>query len=154
MSQATSLTLPASSAPQISPTNAFSLLLLVNGTALAGTGVVQSMFDLSGHFLNKGPLAGSLHGNLDTLAFLEAHGLAVIVGILLIVHRRAVDARWHWVAAATHTLLGGANLMFWPIFAHYDLVPMGIVATAMHIFFAVTQLAAASLRTQAKGRRT
>jgi hypothetical protein len=37
--------------------------------------------------------------------------------------------------------------MFWPIFSQYDLVLMGIVATAMHMFFAAVQFAAAALRT-------
>ncbi len=110
MSQVTTLTLPASPRQRVSSTNAFSLLLLINGIALAATGFIQSMFDLGGYFLNKGPLAASLHGNLDSLAFLEAHGLAVIVGILLIVHRDAADARWHWIAGATHTLLWGCEL--------------------------------------------
>lgn len=121
----------------------FSLLLMVNGIALASTGFVQSMFDLSGHFLNKGPLGPSLHGNL------EAHGLAVLIGLLLIVHRNAADSHWHWIASATHVLLGAANLMFWPAFEQYNLVPMGIVATAMHMFLAATQFAAAALRTPA-----
>jgi hypothetical protein len=147
MSQASAMPLPAPSARHLSPVNAFSLLLVVNGVALALTGFVQSMFDLGGHFLNKGPLGPSLHGNLDALGFLEAHGLAVIIGVLLVLHRNAPDARWHWIASATHVLLGAANLMFWPIFSQYDLVPMGIVATAMHMFFAAVQFAAAALRT-------
>jgi hypothetical protein len=147
MSQASAMTLPAPSGRRVSSVNGFSLLLVINGVALALTGFVQSMFDLGGHFLNKGPLGPSLHGNLDALAFFEAHGLAVIIGVLLVLHRNAPDARWHWIASATHILLGGANLMFWPIFSQYDLVPMGIVATAMHMFFAAVQFAAAGLRT-------
>ena len=118
MSQASAMTLPARSARQVSSVNAFSLLLVVNGVALALTGFVQSMFDLGGHFLNRGPLGPSLHGNLDALGFLEAHGLAVIIGVLLVLHRNAPDARWHWIASATHVLLGAANLMFWPIFKY------------------------------------
>jgi hypothetical protein len=145
MSQTNTLSPSASHAREM-PLNAFSLLLLVNAVALGLTGLVQGAFDLAGYFLNKGPLASALHGNLDSLAFFEAHGLALIVGILLMQYRYSHGARWHWVASATHTLLGGSNLMFWPIFAHYDLVPMGIVATAMHVFFAVTQFAAACLR--------
>src|SRR5689334_19681623 len=146
MSHSTTLMIPPhlSGVPSV---NAFGLLLTVNGIALALTGFVQSMFDLSGFFLDKGPLGPSLHGNLDALGFLEAHGLAVLIGLLLIVHRHAPDARWHWIASATHVLLGGANLMFWPIFDRYGLVPMGIVATAMHMFFAATQFAAGALRT-------
>jgi hypothetical protein len=135
------------------PVNACSLLLAVNGAALALTGLVQSIFDLSGYFLNKGPLGPSLHGNLDTLAFFEAHGLAVLIGLLLIIHRSTPGALWHGIAAATHALLGTANLMFWAAFEQYDLVPMGIVATAMHIFFAATELTAAALRTIDRGDR-
>jgi hypothetical protein len=147
MSHSRTLTLSTAHLAGASSVNAFSLLLLLNGIALALTGFVQSMFDLGGFFLNRGPLGPSLHGNLDSLAFLEAHGLAVIIGVLLIVHRNAPEPRWHWIASATHILLGGSNLMFWPIFNQYDLVPMGIVATAMHMFFAATQFAAGALRT-------
>lgn len=147
MSQSTTLAFPSLPAGRTAPVNAFSLLLAVNGTALSLTGFIQSMFDLGGYFLNKGPLAASLHGNLDAIGFLEAHGFAIIVGILLIMYRNAPDARWHWVASATHTLLAAANLMFWQAFSQYDLVPMGIVATAMHMVFAATQFVAAALRT-------
>ena len=151
------LTTPALPPPHLTgglSVNACSLLLTVNGAALALTGFMQATFDLSGYFFNKGPLGPSLHGNLDTLAFVETHGLAVLIGLLLIIHRNAPGAFWHRIAAATHVLLGTANLMFWGAFERYDLVPMGIVATAMHIFFAATQLTAAALRTIDQGDRT
>ena len=154
MSQLTTPVLPPAHLVGGLPVNACSLLLTVNGAALALTGLVQSTFDLSGYFLNKGPLGPSLYGNPDTLAFVEAHGLAVIIGLLLIVHRNAASVLWHRIAAATHVLLGTANLMFWAAFEQYDLVPMGIVATAMHMFFAATQTTAAALRNIDRGDRT
>lgn len=39
---------------------------------------------------------------------------------------------WHVFAAAVHTLLGVANLVFWDSFVVFGMVPMGIAATAVH----------------------
>jgi hypothetical protein len=49
---------------------------------------------------------------------------------------------WHAVAAGTHLLLGACNLIFWPAFVEWSLVPMGIAATAMHAIFFVFEAAA------------
>lgn len=118
-------------------------LLLVNGLVLGAVALVQSMFDLAGHFLNAGPLAEALYQNPDAIAYLEAHGLAFIIALLLLSHRKASGASWNWVAAATHLLLGSANLLFWPSFASYGLETMGVVATGMHaVLFALQTITA------------
>jgi hypothetical protein len=46
------------------------------------------------------------------IGFIEAHGLALIIGVPL---WQAAPLRiWHLTAAAVHLLLGTANLVFWP----------------------------------------
>lgn len=120
------------------------MLLLVNGVLLALVAAVQAALDLAGAFTGLGPLAAALGGNPDAIGYFEAHGLALIFGILMIAHRN--DARWHWIAATIHLLLGGANLLFWPTFTTYGLVPAGIAATSGHVIFATLQLAAAFAR--------
>lgn len=118
-----------------------STLLLVNGLILGGVALLQFCFDLVGYRYGWGPTGVALHNNLDAIGYTEAHGLAAILGFLLIVHRHK-GALWHAIAAVTHLLLGTCNLIFWPLFVKWGLVPMGILATLMHaIFFIVEGMA-------------
>jgi len=121
-------------------------LLLANGLVLGAVALAQSMFDLAAYFLNAGPLAGALFQNPDAIAYLEAHGLAAIMAILLLTNRNAKGPGWNLTAAAIHVLLGGANLIFWQSFVEYGLVPMGAVATSGHALFMILELLAAVFR--------
>ncbi len=89
-----------------------------------------------------GPTGDALHGNLDTLAFAEAHGLAAALAMLMILRRRDGWAGWHVTAALVHVLLGGCNLVFWRLFETWDFVTAGVLATAMHGVFAMLELGA------------
>jgi hypothetical protein len=122
-------------------------LLLVNGIVLAGVATVQATFDLAGSFLNLGPTAGALYQNPDTIGYFEAHALALMIAILILMNRKAEGATWNWVAAAFHAMAGGSNLIFWSSFSVYGLVPMGVAATTMHAVFLALQLVAAFART-------
>jgi hypothetical protein len=99
--------------------------------------------DLAGAFLGIGPqrpiLGAAPHA---AIGFVEAHGLAFIIGVLL---WRAEPARfWHTTAAAVHVLLGSANLLFWQIFVAADALWMGYLTTLLHWTFVVMQLSASS----------
>lgn len=94
--------------------------------------------DLRGVFTGAGPmgtvLAAVPHAGIG---FVEAHGLALILGVLL---WRAVPSRsWHATACAIHLLLGGSNLLFWPLFSYADMLTVGVVATGLHGLFALLQ---------------
>jgi len=54
---------------------------------------------------------------------------------------------WHQYPALVHALLGGANLLFWPIFKRFGMVPMGIITTAAHAFFGL-ELGSCAVRTR------
>jgi hypothetical protein len=83
-----------------------------------------------GPFLSATPQAA--------IGFIEAHGLALILAVLL---WRAAPARsWYLTAGAVHALLGGANLVFWPYFAAADMVAVGYATTALHGMFVLLQL--------------
>lgn len=125
------------------------VLLLLNGVLLGFVALVAGLGDLAGHFLNLGPMAKALYGNLDAIGMFEAHGLALIVSVVLVIHRKSGSATWHWVSGATHLLLGGSNLMFWPIYSLYDMTGVGIGATAFHAVFFVLQISVAFARTPA-----
>jgi hypothetical protein len=102
--------------------------------------------DVRGAFFGSGPVGVILSAAPHAaIGFIEAHGLALIIGVLL---WRAEPTRvWHLTAASVHVLLGTANLVFWQIFVAADMLAVGYVTTALHGVFAALQLAAASLVT-------
>lgn len=101
------------------------------------------MLELRGLVFGTGP-AGMVLADAPYAAvgFVEAHGLALIIAVLL---WRAQPVRYaHLTAAAVQLLLGVSNLVFWQIFVATGTIPMGVVVTAAHLIFAALQLAAAS----------
>ena len=101
-----------------------------NGAFLALVGGAQMIFELLSHFFGVGPWGRIFASSSYTIGFLEAHGLAFLIGGLLIFVASPDPKRyWHGFAACVHVLLGGANLLFWSSFVAWGLVPMGIVAT-------------------------
>src|SRR5687767_6606061 len=96
-------------------------LVTVDGALLGGVGLVQALGDAASHFFGVGPLGVRLLGDFSAIGFFEAHGLALIIGMLMVTGRNDDSARWLITGAATHALLGGANLLFWQSFAHYGL---------------------------------
>jgi hypothetical protein len=124
-------------------------ILLINGIALGATGLVQAHFDLAGSFFGMGPMGSYLQGKVDTVGFFEAHMLAFILAVLILMHRKADRPTWNWVAAGIHLLLGTANLMFWGIFVDAGQLPLGIISTSAHGLFFGLELIAAFARTPA-----
>ncbi len=108
-------------------------LLLANGVFLVVVGGVQVAFELLAYFTGAGPYGDVFAESPYAIGWVEAHGLAFGIGVLLVTVA-ARDGRrfWHAFAAAVHTLLGTANLVFWDSFVVFGLVPMGIAATVVH----------------------
>jgi hypothetical protein len=132
---------PQSNTNQRFMRTARSILMRTNGAFLALVGGTQVIFELLSHFFGVGPWGRIFAGSHYTIGFLEAHGLAFLIGLLLI-FVAATDTKrfWHIFAACVHLLLGGANLLFWSSFVYWGLVPMGAIATAFHGLFLVAQL--------------
>ena len=115
--------------------------LRVDGAFLALVGGTQVIFELLSHFFGVGPWGRIFAGSHYTIGFLEAHGLAFLIGLLLIFVAAAEPKRfWHGFAACVHVLLGGANLLFWSSFVAWGLVTMGAIATLFHGLFLVAHI--------------
>ena len=110
-------------------------ILRLDGLFLAVAGVAALIAETLGHFLGIGPLAATL-GSPHTIGGFEAHGLAVIIAVVLF-HAATLPERrpWHFLGLSVHLLLGTANIVFWSSFVQQDLVEVGLVTTALHVIF-------------------
>jgi hypothetical protein len=118
------------------------LILRADALFLIFASIGGAMTDIAGSFFGSGPEVAILSDAPGAgIGFLEAHGLALILGILF---WRATPARdWHLTAAAVHALLGSANLAFWQFFVVTDQLAVGYITTALHGLFVILQLWAA-----------
>ncbi|HKQ26758.1 MAG TPA: hypothetical protein VJT81_20115 [Burkholderiales bacterium] len=115
--------------------------LRLDGIFLAFAGGAAMITETVGHFLGIGPMAATLRSPY-TIGGFEAHGLAIIVAVLLLRASALADRRlWHVVGLSVHLLLGSANILFWTSFVQLGLLEVGFVTTALHIIFAVAQAA-------------
>ena len=106
---------------------------------LAIAGSVALIADTVGHFFGVGPMAETF-GSPHTIGGFEAHGLAIIIAVLLLRAGKLADRRLlHALGLSVHLLLGTANLMFWSSFLQLDVLMVGIVTTALHIIFVGAQ---------------
>jgi len=109
-------------------------IVRANGIWLAPAAIGGLSADLCGAFLGKGPQAELLRRAPEAaIGFVEAHGLALIVGVLLLCKRP--ERPLHLLGAAIGALLGGSNLLFWQVFVRGDMLAVGYVTTAFHALF-------------------
>lgn len=122
-------------------------ILRANAVFLTVMSFVGLVIDVAGVFFSRGPQSRILQRGSDGslpvegIGFIEAHGLALILGITL--WRASASRSWHLTAAATHLLLGAANLTFWNIFVESDMLALGYLSTIFHGVFVALQLTAA-----------
>jgi len=118
-------------------------LFLANGVFLVVVGGVQVVFELLAYYAGAGPYGYIFEDSPYAIGWVEAHGLAFIIGVLLLtVAVRDLRRFWHILAAAVHTLLGTANLVFWDTFIVFGMVPMGVAATVAHFVLVAAQIGA------------
>ena len=118
------------------------LILRANALYIGLAGAAGVLFDLRGIYLGLGPQGRILEAAPHAgIGFVEAHGLAVILAVLM---WRAVPARmWHLTGFSIDVLLGTSNLLMWQIFIAADILPVGYITTILHWTFAALQLLAA-----------
>ena len=124
-------------------TSARRRLLLANGVFLVVVGGIQVVFELLAYFAGAGPYGYIFEDSPYAIGWVEAHGLAFIVGVLLLtVAARDLRRFWHVLGVVVHTLLGTANLLFWNSFVVFAMVPMGLAATVVHFVFVAAHIGA------------
>jgi hypothetical protein len=118
-------------------------LLRANALYIGVAGIAGLVFDVRGVLFGLGPqgqvLANAPHA---AIGFVEAHGLAAILAVLL--WRAAPLRSWHLTAAAMEILLGTSNLVFWQIFIAGDALAVGYLTTILHWLFVTAHVLAAS----------
>ena len=111
--------------------------MLIDGGFLALVGTAQMTLELVGHHLGAGPFGRVFDHSPYTIGWVEAHGLAALDRCAVPRRRRprSDDRTGTASPLAVHLLLGGANLMFWSSFVTFGTVPLGMLATAVHLGF-------------------
>jgi hypothetical protein len=117
-------------------------VLRANALYIGVAGFAGVIFDIRGVLYGLGPQGRALaNAPYAGIGFVEAHGLAVILAVLL--WRARPDRAAHLTAVAIAALLGTANLAFWQAFVAMDALVMGYVTTALHWTFVVLNLVGA-----------
>jgi hypothetical protein len=118
-------------------------LLQANGLFLIVVGGIQVVFELVAYYAGAGPYGYIFEESPYVIGWVEAHGLAFIIGVLLLtVAARDLRRFWHVLGGAVHTLLGTANLVFWDSFIVFGMVPMGVAATVVHFVLVAAHVGA------------
>jgi hypothetical protein len=117
-------------------------ILRANALYLLAASIGGLLTDIAGAFFSRGPESQILAIQpAMVIGFVAAHGLALILGVLL--WRAASLRSWHLAAVAIHVLLGTANLVFWQLFTATGMLALGYITTSLHWLFVVLQLIAA-----------
>ncbi|QOF70833.1 hypothetical protein IG197_24075 [Aminobacter sp. SR38] len=100
--------------------------------------------DIAGSFFGHGAEATLLAGSPGAgIGFIEAHGLALIIGIAA--WGSAYARQWHLGLASVHALLASVNLLFWQYFVAIGLLTVGYSTTILHITLIVAHLIALAI---------
>jgi hypothetical protein len=118
-------------------------LLIGDAVFLIIMGVFGLASDLASYVAGSGSFQSIFQNDPRVIGVVEAHGLAVLTGIAGFAHASSNRTRyWHLHFAATHLLLGGANIAFFGVFSMVQAALMGAVITAIHFGFVVAQIVA------------
>ena len=95
--------------------------MIIDGAFFTIVGTTQMSLELIGHHLGAGPFGRVFEQSPYSIGWVEAHGLAALIGVLF-PSAGGRDGRpyWHGFALAVHVLLGAANLVFWTSFVKFD----------------------------------
>jgi hypothetical protein len=114
------------------------LIVRLNASYIGFFAFFGLIFDIRGVLYGTGPQGQVLaNAPLAGIGFVEAHGLALILSVVL--WRAAGVRASHLTAMAMDLLLGVSNLAFWQLFVVTDALTVGYVSTSLHLSFALLQ---------------
>ena len=119
-------------------------ILVTDGTLLLVAGLTALAADVVGYFFGIGPFAG-LAGQPLAIGAVEAHGLVILIGILVMRAMPRDQWRWHAIALAVHLFLGVCNLLFWDVYAVMGATKAGVISTIAHAVLFSAQLGCLAL---------
>lgn len=120
------------------------MLIKVDALFLLAASINGVVADLSSYFSGAGAFGDTFFRDPVTLGVVEAHGLAMLTAVAAWFVGLSAPRYWHWHLAATHALLGGANIFFFDLFTRVGAETGGIAVTAIHFAFAILQAGAAT----------
>ena len=116
---------------------------MIDGCFLTIMGTAAGAMDLAAYFTGEGPFGETFYQNSTTIGGFEAHCLAIISGLILIIKRKSDDAGFFCkVAIGIHLALGISNLVWFRVFYDTNTLPLGIITTAAHFGFIISHLVA------------
>lgn len=111
-------------------------VLIIDGYFLTVMGTIAGTMDLVAYFTGKGPFGDAFYQNSNTIGGFEAHCLAIISGLVLIVKSNSHEASFfNKVAVVIHLVLGVSNLVWFQVFYDTNTLPMGFITTFAHFGF-------------------
>ena len=107
--------------------------LKIHGFLLTGLGGLTCVNSLIGFHLSKGPFQFLGSNEIAAVGFIEAYGLAFLLGVsLTIAAAKSYHYLWHMIAAIAHLFLFLVNIRFWHLYEPLNLQPAGAIATVLH----------------------
>lgn len=108
-------------------------ILKFHGFLLVGFGGVACLNSIVGSRFTKGPFLFLGTNEVAAVGFIEAYGLACLLGIsLILAATKSYHSSWHLIPTVIHLFLFIVNIRFWHLYEPLNLQPAGLIATALH----------------------
>jgi hypothetical protein len=108
-------------------------VLLIHGGFLTALGALMCCAAVLGSRTGAGPFGFLQNNRVAAIGFIEAYGLAGLIGLGLILGAGTSPSwRWHTLGALVHGLLFMINISFWDLYAPMGLVFAGWASTIAH----------------------
>ena len=115
-------------------------ILKLHGFLLTGLGGITCLNSIVGFRFTKGPFLFLGTNEVAAVGFIEAYGLACLLGVsLIIAATKSYHRSWHFVAAVIHLFLFIVNIRFWHLYEPLNLQPAGLIATALHLCLVILE---------------
>ncbi|MBX9765797.1 MAG: hypothetical protein K2X47_00880 [Bdellovibrionales bacterium] len=115
-------------------------ILKLHGFLLMGLGGLTCVNSVIGFHFSKGPFQFLGTNEVAAVGFIEAYGLAFLLGAsLTTAAAKSARSLWHMIAAIAHLFLFIVNIRFWHLYEPLNLQPAGFIATGLHLVLIVIE---------------